>query len=77
MSEAPVKFDPKNMLYRRLGSSGLRVPVFSIGGCKFCARIITRELNHASTGLTIGKTVNGDKVKVSTTHVVVKDLPVI
>lgn len=25
-------FDPKNMLYRNLGNSGLRVPVFSYGG---------------------------------------------
>ncbi|KAJ7595986.1 voltage-gated potassium channel beta-2 subunit [Mycena floridula] len=26
-----LEFDPKNMLYRRLGPSGLRVPVFSLG----------------------------------------------
>ncbi|EPQ60308.1 Aldo/keto reductase [Gloeophyllum trabeum ATCC 11539] len=26
------EFDPKNMPFRRLGSSGLRVPVFSLGG---------------------------------------------
>ncbi|KAI0082324.1 Aldo/keto reductase [Panus rudis PR-1116 ss-1] len=26
------KYDPKNMVFRRLGSSGLRVPVFSYGG---------------------------------------------
>ncbi|KAK4689853.1 hypothetical protein P7C73_g216, partial [Tremellales sp. Uapishka_1] len=26
------EFDPKNMIYRNLGSSGLRVPVFSYGG---------------------------------------------
>ncbi|RSH88424.1 uncharacterized protein EHS24_000969 [Apiotrichum porosum] len=29
---ASVEFDPKNMLYRNLGETGLRVPVFSYGG---------------------------------------------
>lgn len=28
------EYDPKNMTFRRLGPSGLRVPVFSLGGCK-------------------------------------------
>ncbi|KAK0194744.1 voltage-gated potassium channel beta-2 subunit [Armillaria mellea] len=32
MSEAPIEFNPKNMPFRRLGSSGLRVPLFSLGG---------------------------------------------
>jgi len=32
---AMSEFDPKNMLFRRLGPSGLRVPVFSLGGCMF------------------------------------------
>lgn len=27
-----VAFEPKGMLYRNLGESGLRVPVFSYGG---------------------------------------------
>jgi aryl-alcohol dehydrogenase-like predicted oxidoreductase len=31
MSQAPA-FDPKNMPFRQLGSTGLRVPVFSLGG---------------------------------------------
>ena len=31
----PVQYDPKNMVFRRLGASGLRVPVFSLGGCTF------------------------------------------
>ncbi|KAG9125804.1 hypothetical protein FRC07_006150 [Ceratobasidium sp. 392] len=31
-SEVKVEYDPKNMQFRRLGSSGLRVPVFSLGG---------------------------------------------
>ncbi|KAE9404484.1 Aldo/keto reductase [Gymnopus androsaceus JB14] len=32
MSTAPPEFDPKNMPFRRLGPSGLRVPLFSLGG---------------------------------------------
>lgn len=35
------EFDPKNMPFRRLGPSGLRVPVFSLGGCEFLA--LSRE----------------------------------
>ncbi|EJC98624.1 voltage-gated potassium channel beta-2 subunit [Fomitiporia mediterranea MF3/22] len=27
-----MQYDPKNMIFRRLGPSGLRVPVFSLGG---------------------------------------------
>ncbi|KAF8222813.1 hypothetical protein L208DRAFT_1320560 [Tricholoma matsutake] len=30
---AQPEFNPKNMLFRRLGPSGLRVPLFSLGGC--------------------------------------------
>jgi voltage-dependent potassium channel beta subunit len=30
-SQPQVEYDPKNMIFRRLGSSGLRVPVFSMG----------------------------------------------
>ncbi|KAH0825956.1 NADP-dependent oxidoreductase domain-containing protein [Lanmaoa asiatica] len=32
MSVVKLEFDPKNMPFRRLGPSGLRVPVFSLGG---------------------------------------------
>ncbi|KAG1730666.1 NADP-dependent oxidoreductase domain-containing protein [Suillus paluster] len=32
MSAVKTEFDPKNMPFRRLGPSGLRVPVFSLGG---------------------------------------------
>jgi hypothetical protein len=28
------EYQPKNMPFRRLGASGLRVPVFSLGGCE-------------------------------------------
>ncbi|CAE6417746.1 unnamed protein product [Rhizoctonia solani] len=31
-SEVKIEYDPKGMQFRRLGSSGLRVPVFSLGG---------------------------------------------
>ncbi|EDR04455.1 uncharacterized protein LACBIDRAFT_252630 [Laccaria bicolor S238N-H82] len=31
-TEVKLEFDPKDMPFRRLGSSGLRVPVFSLGG---------------------------------------------
>ncbi|KAF8606049.1 Aldo/keto reductase [Ceratobasidium sp. AG-I] len=31
-SDVKIEYDPKNMPFRRLGSSGLRVPVFSLGG---------------------------------------------
>ena len=29
------EFDPKDMPFRRLGGSGLRVPLFSLGGCEW------------------------------------------
>ncbi|RDB26545.1 putative voltage-gated potassium channel subunit beta [Hypsizygus marmoreus] len=32
MSDVKLEFEPKNMPFRRLGSSGLRVPLFSLGG---------------------------------------------
>ncbi|TFK40821.1 voltage-gated potassium channel beta-2 subunit [Crucibulum laeve] len=32
MSEVKLEFDPKGMPFRRLGPSGLRVPLFSLGG---------------------------------------------
>lgn len=28
------EYDPKGMPFRRLGPSGLRVPLFSLGGCQ-------------------------------------------
>jgi len=30
--QAPVEYDPKNMVFRRLGNTGLRVSIFSLGG---------------------------------------------
>ncbi|QRV94174.1 aldo/keto reductase family protein [Ceratobasidium sp. AG-Ba] len=30
--EVKTEYDPKNMIFRRLGNSGLRVPIFSLGG---------------------------------------------
>ncbi|KAF6750710.1 voltage-gated potassium channel beta-2 subunit [Ephemerocybe angulata] len=32
MPTEELKYDPKNMVFRRLGNSGLRVPLFSLGG---------------------------------------------
>ncbi|KAG5644968.1 hypothetical protein DXG03_007340 [Asterophora parasitica] len=32
MADIKLEFDPKGMPFRRLGSSGLRVPLFSLGG---------------------------------------------
>ncbi len=58
------EFDPKDMPFRRLGPSGLRVPVFSLGGCKnsFCLNWILSLTFGA--GLTLGGSVLGDPVKV-------------
>ncbi|KAF8608794.1 Aldo/keto reductase [Ceratobasidium sp. AG-I] len=30
--ETKLEYDPKNMVFRRLGNTGLRVPIFSLGG---------------------------------------------
>lgn len=35
MSTVKYEFDPKGVPFRRLGPSGLRVPVFSLGGCEY------------------------------------------
>ena len=32
MSTPTIEYDPKNMPFRRLGNSGLRVPILSLGG---------------------------------------------
>lgn len=32
-TQSKVKYNPKGMPFRRLGPSGLRVPLFSLGGC--------------------------------------------
>jgi hypothetical protein len=67
-NEADVKmeYDPKNMPFRRLGPSGLRVPVFSLGGCAYSVLYaLTSIVFTIYIGLTYGKTVNGDPCKVS------------
>ncbi|KAJ7589928.1 NADP-dependent oxidoreductase domain-containing protein [Mycena floridula] len=46
-----LEFDPKNMLFRRLGPSGLRVPIFSLGSLSCYA------------GVTVDGTVSSDPVK--------------
>ncbi|THU75435.1 Aldo/keto reductase [Dendrothele bispora CBS 962.96] len=40
-TDVKMEFDPKNMPFRRLGSSGLRVPVFSFGGWLTLGKSIT------------------------------------
>ena len=66
-TEIKREFHPKNMPFRRLGSSGLRVPLFSLGGCAYNSSnfvsnisLLTRGLLR--TGLTFGDTVKGDPV---------------
>jgi voltage-dependent potassium channel beta subunit len=39
-----VEYDPKNMVFRRLGRSGLRVPLFSIGAWLSFGRAVTGDL---------------------------------
>lgn len=48
-AEQPV-FDPKNMPFRRLGSSGLRVPLFSLGGCALLPSSSSRSFLHRGEG---------------------------
>lgn len=62
-----VEFDAKGMPFRRLGPSGLRVPLFSLGGCKFLASPFAfRNITDTfGTGLTLGGSVIGDPVRVS------------
>jgi hypothetical protein len=38
-----IEYDAKNMPFRRLGRSGLRVPLFSLGGCKFLGMVVLIE----------------------------------
>lgn len=49
MSTVKYEFDPKNMPFRRLGPSGLRVPVFSLGGCELMTLL---DVDRASESLT-------------------------
>ena len=58
------EFNPKNMLFRRLGPSGLRVPLFSLGGCMSECRYMFLVWWTFNVGLTLGGTVTGDPVKV-------------
>ena len=65
-----LEYNSKGMPFRRLGPSGLRVPLFSLVGCK-CYLIMNRAttpnvLFRFVIGLTLGGTVKGDPVKVCT-----------
>lgn len=57
------EYDPKNMPFRRLGPSGLRVPVFSLGGCTFFSVLLWSSTDRIK-GLTLGGSLKGDPVKV-------------
>lgn len=35
-----LEYDPKGMPFRRLGPSGLRVPIFSLGGCELNVLVV-------------------------------------
>ncbi|KAI6041096.1 NADP-dependent oxidoreductase domain-containing protein [Pisolithus marmoratus] len=59
MSDAQVTFDPKNMPFRRLGPSGLRVPLFSLGTHR---TILITELTPE--GMAVGGSVK-EKVRVA------------
>jgi aryl-alcohol dehydrogenase-like predicted oxidoreductase len=66
LEDGCVTFDPKNMPFRRLGPTGLRVPLFSIGSCT--SYLITSpwtKIDAASStlGLTIGTKVGTDPAK--------------
>ncbi|KAF7320584.1 Aldo-ket-red domain-containing protein [Mycena chlorophos] len=58
-SQQYPEFDAKGMPFRRLGPTGLRVPVLSLGGCA----LLTRTLLFLRAGLTLGGSVTGDPVK--------------
>lgn len=57
-------FDKKNMPFRRLGRSGLRIPLFSLGACEYsqepCDKLPQKEpLQSAIATLTILNVVQG------------------
>jgi predicted aldo/keto reductase-like oxidoreductase len=58
-----LDFDAKGMPFRRLGSTGLRVPVFSLGGCVSKLCLVVDRADKRTEGLTLGGTVKGDAVK--------------
>jgi hypothetical protein len=59
-----LEFQVRDMPFRRLGSSGLRIPLFSLGGCAPYFALADCAYSHLLSGLTIGGTVKGDGVKV-------------
>lgn len=68
-SDTHPQYAEQGMPFRRLGPSGLRVPLFSVGGC-MCSQTyhLPRHISadkSAPIGLTIGGSVVGDPVKAS------------
>ena len=66
MAQGHPEYDAKGMPFRLLGSSGLRVPLFSLGGCEAISGFLD-DLGRDSScaiGLTFGGSVKGDPVKV-------------
>ena len=50
MSIVKCEYDPKGMPFRCLGPSGLRVPLFSLGGCAQTLSIVAHVSSSASQG---------------------------
>jgi len=72
-TDVKVQFDPKNMPFRRLGPSGLRVPVFSLGGCT-CPEITSEDdslmyLYRADAGQIRHWTANEGALDASNTYI--------
>lgn len=47
----PLEYDSKGMPFRRLGPTGLRVPVFSLGGCEHSPQRHNRSARSLSSFL--------------------------
>jgi aryl-alcohol dehydrogenase-like predicted oxidoreductase len=66
LDDGYITFDPKNMPFRRLGPTGLRVPLFSMGSCMsyyIASHRQTLTSPPSLVGLTIGAKVGTDPAK--------------
>ena len=48
--EVKMVYETKGMPFRRLGSSGLRVPLLSLGACKFHLVELVKRVIHVRQG---------------------------